>query len=163
MNQATFKKLGELVSDGQGLREEWEIDRWFLRVKIFLQTTLGASEALAFEELRDSNSWDTLALQIGHLEGLFAAAEGSSHLQEVSSSNRLPPGEGRKVFVVHGHDSAAKDGVARFIEKVGLQPIILHEHANEGRTIIEKFETYPSRYSVRRSAADAGRHGLRGR
>jgi predicted nucleotide-binding protein len=46
----------------------------------------------------------------------------------------------RLVFLVHGHDQAAAQAVARFLEKLDLQPIILHERANEGRTIIEKFE-----------------------
>lgn len=47
-----------------------------------------------------------------------------------------------KVFIVHGHDELAKTEVARFIEKIGLKPIILHEQANGGKTIIEKIETY---------------------
>jgi predicted nucleotide-binding protein len=44
-----------------------------------------------------------------------------------------------KVFVVHGHDDAAKHELARFLERVGLEAIILHEQPNQGRTIIEKF------------------------
>lgn len=47
-----------------------------------------------------------------------------------------------KVFIVHGHDNEMLQSVARFVEKMGLIPIILHEQANEGRTIIEKFEDY---------------------
>lgn len=47
-----------------------------------------------------------------------------------------------EIFIVHGHDEAAKEGVARFLEKLGLRPIILHEQANAGLTIIEKFERY---------------------
>jgi len=46
----------------------------------------------------------------------------------------------RKVFVVHGRDEAAKLAVARFLEAMGFEPIILHEQANRGDTIIEKFE-----------------------
>lgn len=46
------------------------------------------------------------------------------------------------VFLVHGHDEAAKQAVARFIEKLGLTVIILHEQANQGKTIIEKLEHY---------------------
>lgn len=46
----------------------------------------------------------------------------------------------REVFVVHGHDTAVKESVARFIERLKLEPIILHEYADQGRTIIEKFE-----------------------
>lgn len=48
----------------------------------------------------------------------------------------------KKIFIVHGHDEAAKQTVARFIEKLGLESIILHEQSNKGRTIIEKFEHY---------------------
>lgn len=46
----------------------------------------------------------------------------------------------RKVFVVHGHDEGMKSSVARFLEKLDLHPIILHEQPNGGKTIIEKFE-----------------------
>lgn len=46
----------------------------------------------------------------------------------------------RKVFVVHGHDEAAMHGLARFLEKLGLEAIILKEQPDQGRTIIEKFE-----------------------
>lgn len=46
----------------------------------------------------------------------------------------------RRVFVVHGRDEAAKEAVARFLQKLHLDPIILHEQPNQGRTVIEKFE-----------------------
>lgn len=47
-----------------------------------------------------------------------------------------------KVFIVHGRDNEAKLEVARFIEKMGFKPIILHEQASKGMTIIEKIEKY---------------------
>ncbi len=50
------------------------------------------------------------------------------------------PMDKSKVFIVHGHDNAAKEAVARFIEKIGLEAIILHEQASSGNTIIEKIE-----------------------
>jgi len=54
-------------------------------------------------------------------------------------SNALPSND---VFVVHGHDETAKEQLARFLEKLGLKAIILHEQPDQGRTIIEKFEDY---------------------
>ena len=45
-----------------------------------------------------------------------------------------------KVFIVHGHDEALKQEVARIVEKQGLEAIILSEQANQGKTIIEKIE-----------------------
>jgi predicted nucleotide-binding protein len=47
-----------------------------------------------------------------------------------------------KVFIVHGQDDEAKTKVARYITKLGLNPIILHEQASSGKTIIEKIEEY---------------------
>ena len=47
-----------------------------------------------------------------------------------------------KVFVIHGRDDGTKQTVARFLETLGLEPVILHEQANLGRTIIEKFEDH---------------------
>jgi predicted nucleotide-binding protein len=45
-----------------------------------------------------------------------------------------------KVFIVHGHDHGMRDAVALFVSKIGLEPVILAEQVNGGRTIIEKFE-----------------------
>lgn len=43
-----------------------------------------------------------------------------------------------RVFIVHGHEEAPRETVARFISSVGLEPVILHEQANRGMTIPEK-------------------------
>lgn len=45
-----------------------------------------------------------------------------------------------KIFIVHGHDGEARETVARFLGNIGFDPIILHEQANRGRTVIEKVE-----------------------
>jgi predicted nucleotide-binding protein len=55
----------------------------------------------------------------------------------VRESHRLPA---NKVFVVHGHDEAAVQSVARFLEQLRLEVIILREQPDAGRTIIQKFE-----------------------
>ncbi|KXY46894.1 nucleotide-binding protein [Bacillus sp. FSL M7-1020] len=47
-----------------------------------------------------------------------------------------------KVFIVHGHDDLAKTKVEAFIRKLGLEPIILHQQTNQGKTIIEKIEAH---------------------
>ena len=48
----------------------------------------------------------------------------------------------RRIFLVHGRDEGAKNTVARFLENLDLQPVILDEQANRGQTIIEKFESH---------------------
>jgi len=47
-----------------------------------------------------------------------------------------------KVFLVHGHDEAARETIARFLEKLDVTAVILHEQATEGRTLVEKLEHY---------------------
>jgi predicted nucleotide-binding protein len=47
-----------------------------------------------------------------------------------------------KIFIVHGHDTEMKTEVASALRKLGLEPIILHEHPDKGRTVIEKFTDY---------------------
>jgi predicted nucleotide-binding protein len=56
--------------------------------------------------------------------------------------NKLGDEISKRVFVVHGHDDAAKQEAARLLMQLDLEPIILSEQENEGRTIIEKFEHY---------------------
>lgn len=46
----------------------------------------------------------------------------------------------RKIFIVHGHDNEMKLDVARLLERLDFEPIILSEQPEQGRTIIEKFE-----------------------
>ena len=42
--------------------------------------------------------------------------------------------------MVHGHDAGAREAVARFLGRIELEAIILQEQADQGLTIIEKFE-----------------------
>jgi len=69
---------------------------------------------------------------------LFPAPEA-----EVSIPRR-PQARGSGVFIVHGSNNAAKEAVARFLERLGLDVTILHEQPDKGRTVIEKFEANAS-------------------
>jgi len=65
-------------------------------------------------------------------------------LEKPSSSSLSlgPDPDCRRIFVVHGHDHGNKETVARFLGRLDLEPVILHEQADQGRTIIEKFESH---------------------
>lgn len=54
------------------------------------------------------------------------------------------PLSSNRIFIVHGHDEAAKQSAARCVERLGFEAVILQELPNGGRTIIEKFEEYAS-------------------
>lgn len=72
-------------------------------------------------------------------EGTFKAKKFESE----QFSQDLP--ELNSVFLVHGQDDGAKYSVARFLEQIGIKPVILHEQMNQGMTIIEKFESFAKR------------------
>jgi predicted nucleotide-binding protein len=65
------------------------------------------------------------------------------------------------IFLVHGHDRTRLAEVARFIERVTDQDVvILHEQPNTGQTLLEKFETNAARAAhavVLLTADDVGR------
>jgi len=68
--------------------------------------------------------------------------------QETSKTLERIDSFGNKVFIVHGHDETTKLSVARFLEKLDLNVIILHEQPNKGRTIIEKLEANSSEVDI---------------
>lgn len=74
--------------------------------------------------------------------------EAKKSKESSSSSNKKLDDKGTskidksKVFIVHGHDNLAKLEVSSFIKDIGFEPIILHEQASGGATIIEKIEQY---------------------
>ena len=57
---------------------------------------------------------------------------GTICIPDNASNNIVVPSKKKKIFIVHGHDNEVKLEVARFIEKIGLEPIILHEQVNSG-------------------------------
>jgi predicted nucleotide-binding protein len=58
-----------------------------------------------------------------------------------SASSQARP----QVFIVHGRDDGVKNDVARWIARIGLEDVVLHEQPNVGRTIITKFQDVASR------------------
>lgn len=106
---------------------------------------------------KDSAPWKIFeTLNIRNLDGYFEdelEREKTVVLSALAACLRIKPKKNNKhiateefdltkVFIVHGHDDLLKNEVARFIEKLELTPIVLHEQASSGNTIIEKIEEY---------------------
>jgi hypothetical protein len=51
------------------------------------------------------------------------------------------PQKSKKIFLVHGQNEGVREKVARFIEKLGCQALILHELPSKGKTIFQKFNS----------------------
>lgn len=89
---------------------------------------------------------EIILAKIENLKKLVAKADllKTSLVQTTQSSSQIAKAAVamNEVFIVHGHDEEAKVKTARFIERLGFKPIILHEQASSGKTIIEKIEEY---------------------
>jgi predicted nucleotide-binding protein len=139
------QKINELIESGWNVRAEDYYVRWRDRVTAFLERATDSETAGVFRHF-DLQDWEsTREAQIGMLEGLIVSLETQAQDRNGTApkSDAKPvPVHPRRLFIVHGHDTEAKETVARFTERLGLESIILHEQPNSGRTIIEKFEIY---------------------
>ena len=159
----TVEKLKTIINDIETLickgctTDDLEFMSWKERTKRFLskQYGRGGEEMRRFKEiLFTPGIWSDEIPESVYIEtcadGLREAREillvyleeleeeggdTSAEIVELRAGNSYA-----KVFVVHGHNGEIKEAVAQLIEKQGIQAIILHEQANQGATIIEKFE-----------------------
>jgi predicted nucleotide-binding protein len=96
-------------------------------------------EALPYrEESRDNNIATLKALRDRLRDH---ALHRSAVRPQIAAGDQQPLVRSNKIFVVHGH-TREYESVARFLEKLDLIPIVLHEQTNQGRTIIEKLEQH---------------------
>ena len=87
-----------------------------------------------------SRSESILASMIDEVKEYWSDDDEAFTTLEVSQVDA--PIDTEKVFIVHGHDHGTRDTMARFLQDLELEPIILQEQPNQGLTIIEKFESY---------------------
>jgi hypothetical protein len=93
---------------------------------------------------RDSKTIDAF------IKGSYSSTTRTGSLPPPPGSAKAPkmkgggdPGGSRiGIFIVHGRDHGPRDSVARLVDKLGFEAIILEEQPSKGRTIIEKFEAY---------------------
>jgi hypothetical protein len=149
-------ETGEKIIAGSGI-DEAEYRAWENATKNYLHKAFGLNHPNAdrFKEIgriwaAPMNAgpayWDgvfrgflndqlvCLRSYIGELE---TELEFSQPAPEANQSEAAPKNPiSRKVFIVHGHNDAIRESCARFLERLDLQPIILHEKPNTVRTII---------------------------
>ena len=80
---------------------------------------------------------------LGKLKVLKRFRKNSIRLKSNQAQNQVMKlySENNKVFIVHGRNEIIKEQVYSTLKDLGLTPIILHQQANTGKTLIEKFET----------------------
>ena len=140
-----------------------DFKRWSRNTRIAISHTFGdeSGHVKEFTEIRffpyyifsDDGSDEVIAYRDGMvrakvlldsmLEEIDDYWEDDNSSQHASPTQEMPEQQlSNRVFVVHGRDDGTRNTVARFLESLNLEAIILQERANEGRTIIEKFEDY---------------------
>lgn len=145
------QRIDDFVEVAFDLKSAADYRSWNRRLLAFLDAALGAETATTVNKLGGGEAafyWEEYRdSQVGHLEGLAIslASEDSTAdnlIPLTSAPSQRTPFNNKRVFLVHGHDVSAKEATARFLEKLNLSPIILHEQTNEGQTVIEKFEAH---------------------
>ena len=147
------KEAQSLLSELQSIvtRDNPDFDLIFLRARMTIKNIFGADtdymESLQeIKELYDNDATSkVLGLTVGHnipwkLHALFTVMQDEllvlneplTKLKREPQKNNLP--KNNKVFIVHGHDNAMREAVARVVSKLGLSPIILNEMPNKGST-----------------------------
>lgn len=109
-----------------------------------LPLSLGSSRKYTLQDIQASvkNEVEGAVVRLNSLLELLS--ERLEDAREFAMPGKLIPAQvmSDRVFVVHGRDDAARESTARFIKQLELEPIILHEQPNAGRTIIEKLEDH---------------------
>lgn len=126
------------------LEDRVEYSTWKNQAFIYIKNKLNDIDALKrFEDyanLFEKNHYNPMYLD--NILGILNAYM-LSGIEEANNNNVDEiKGFKNKVFVVHGHAEEVNQDVARTIEKLGLEAIVLREQPNIGKTIIEKFEDY---------------------
>jgi len=120
---------------------EFILDKKYLEILNICETFLSSSGGSSIPE-------DFLKIDIIEIRPIFRLINFSESPEIISENvktnlqSEKMVKEKNKVFIVHGHDNETKQEVARFIESIGLEAIILHEQASRSMTIIEKIEHY---------------------
>ena len=121
------------------------------RISIFLLNTFSKEikeefDILTIEPNFILGNWRSKRqVAIGYLESLIAIGINNETKSLVANSvlnDDIILKKSNMIFIVHGKDNELKETVARFVQNIGLEPIILHEQANSSNTIIEKLEKY---------------------
>jgi predicted nucleotide-binding protein len=122
---------------------------WRLQTFSILEE-IGKSTSILVKELEEDRSGSYFyQSSTRRILGVLKAALAIVERKPLASHNHSEETDNSQVFIVHGHDEALLQTVARFVEKLRLNPIILFEQAGQGKTIIEKFEKYSStRYAI---------------
>jgi predicted nucleotide-binding protein len=91
--------------------------------------------------IKDGDLWGILAKLGVNCSGVVSTGNDGTQAPAFKPAV-VPDANKRQVFIVHGHDDVTKFEMAAALRAMGCDPVILHEQASGGLTIIEKIERY---------------------
>ena len=161
MNKQSYELLDSLLKEAESLQyKDGNLDKITKRADMLAKKVFGMnteyvkklnsirySPTIRFSGMDPSiynSSFQSGKKQLVNLISVMLEDLSLSITDEISDIETIkqPEKNSASIFLVHGHNEEMKQATARFIEKIGLKSIILHEQPNRGRTIIEKFTDY---------------------
>jgi predicted nucleotide-binding protein len=134
--------LRELIRTGEFLEENYKDDKvrsqWLFAIETFakenncerdLESYLSALKFHGGKNI-GKNSFNSI---MGFLRNLY---------NNDTSENKLIAANSQSVFIVHGHDDSLIAEVKACVSELSLEPIVLREQPDKGKTIIEKLEDW---------------------
>jgi predicted nucleotide-binding protein len=118
---------------------------WKTKVETLLENTFGKTSPIyqTFVKHREFRVLGNFGDQFdGAQNHILGALKSALELLDFKNDEIVQEGNtnSKKVFIVHGHDEDLKNQTEIFLNEIGLEPIILHRQADQGQTVIEKFE-----------------------
>ncbi len=139
-NFERWRRMGSAVVAkiyGEGSNQQKDFEKTGRTLVAVVGTPWNVEQIRAIERLESrSNVLRSLVEQLELVDEPSGVALSGQTAQEPSTPT--PMG----IFIVHGQNEAIREAVARTLEKAGREVVILHEQANKGRTLIEKFEQH---------------------
>lgn len=158
------RELSQTLQSPDGVNRRGDYKKWTIYNSTLLESLFTGDEVSkkyrwcgspleAFFE--EPSQWELLKRDTGKMEAelhclesivdeleLYPEAAGSS--SPATRGDMAEPAGARptRAFIVHGRDNAPREAVARFLTGIGIEPVILHEQANRGDTVIEKLDRH---------------------
>lgn len=131
-----YIRLRDEKGCNQGIVIEAYIDWYSKASALFSSRFEGDSEYIKFRDVDNSGNGFCLSGNYSNLYTSYCILLNKLKMDTTNYSHNI----NKSIFIVHGHNNAIKESVARFVEQLEYESIILHEQADAGKTIIEKLE-----------------------
>lgn len=134
----TIEELKAIVA-ATGLKGDWqdESDKHTYKVQGKKRGVIiwwPSTTTLQFQGSEEVRAHNTQAFEAGLQQ------HGTADTGTITSNGNLPNRNSQQIFIVHGHDTEARDQLELCLRRLGLEPFILMNSSGGGKTIIEALE-----------------------